>query len=273
MNWMMTDVMKYEIEWHEMGHAQLPTQYVQRAVQLLLMGVNSISFGPPHGAHTRVASLTESSNYPHTIYLPPFVRYRGETEALCNFVHAYVNNVKFGVDFDVAFQRSFGPSYGDVGFQPVTCNGTMHGCCVVCARAFSPLSLAHTHTHTHTHTRGYIHTHRLFLSLFCLFLSLCLSLTHSLSGNAHRAAHGLRPARRVCSMEAPSPSLSLSSPAPSLSLSLSLSLSRSLPAGLRAAGTNAGLVSLPGVRENGTLTLPRQRARSCASRTMPPSTG
>ena len=69
-NWMMTDVMKYEIEWHEMGHAQLPTQY------------------------------------------------RGETEAMCNFVHAYVNNVKFGVDFDVAFQRSFGPSYRVPGYQP-----------------------------------------------------------------------------------------------------------------------------------------------------------
>jgi hypothetical protein len=42
----------------------------------------------------------------------------GETEAIVNFPHAYVRNVKFGVDFDTAFQQSFGPAYGDVGFAP-----------------------------------------------------------------------------------------------------------------------------------------------------------
>jgi hypothetical protein len=42
----------------------------------------------------------------------------GETESIVNFPHAYVRNVKFDVDFDLAFRQSFGPSYGDVGFTP-----------------------------------------------------------------------------------------------------------------------------------------------------------
>jgi hypothetical protein len=42
----------------------------------------------------------------------------GETESIVNFLHAYVRNVQFGVGFDQAFQESFGPSYGDVGFSP-----------------------------------------------------------------------------------------------------------------------------------------------------------
>jgi hypothetical protein len=69
-NWMVTDPMKSDIEWHETGHAQSATMY------------------------------------------------RGESEAICNFPKAYVENVKFGVDFDVAFQQSFGPDYGNVGYQP-----------------------------------------------------------------------------------------------------------------------------------------------------------
>jgi hypothetical protein len=44
--------------------------------------------------------------------------FRGETEAIVNFPHAYVQNVKFGVEFNRAFQESFGPSYGDLGFSP-----------------------------------------------------------------------------------------------------------------------------------------------------------
>ncbi len=45
-------------------------------------------------------------------------KFRGEPEAIVNFPHSYVTNVKFGVDYDLAFQRSFGPSYGSLGFSP-----------------------------------------------------------------------------------------------------------------------------------------------------------
>ncbi len=69
-HWLLTDPLKFEVEYHELGHAQL------------------------------------------------FSKFRGETEALVNFPHAYVTNVKFGVPFDAAFQRSFGPSYGGLGMSP-----------------------------------------------------------------------------------------------------------------------------------------------------------
>jgi hypothetical protein len=44
--------------------------------------------------------------------------FRGEGEAIVNFLHAYVRNAKFGVDFDLAFQQSFGPGYGGPGVSP-----------------------------------------------------------------------------------------------------------------------------------------------------------
>lgn len=69
-HWFIRDPTANEVDYHELGHAQL------------------------------------------------FTKFRGEAEAAVNLPHAYVRNAKFGADFDVAFQQSFGPHYGAVGFQP-----------------------------------------------------------------------------------------------------------------------------------------------------------
>jgi hypothetical protein len=69
-HWLLRDPVDSEVDYHELGHAQLMTMF------------------------------------------------RGEGESIVNFLHAYVRNVKFGVDFNTAFMQSFGPSYGDVGFSP-----------------------------------------------------------------------------------------------------------------------------------------------------------
>jgi hypothetical protein len=64
-NWMLQDPTHNFIEYHELGHAQLITDF------------------------------------------------DGEREAIVNFLHVYVRNVKFGVDFDTAFAESLGenPAY------------------------------------------------------------------------------------------------------------------------------------------------------------------
>jgi len=69
-NWLLTDPTAFEVDFHELGHAELISMF------------------------------------------------RGETESIVNFPHAYMRNVKFGVDFDQAFRQSFGPSYGALGYAP-----------------------------------------------------------------------------------------------------------------------------------------------------------
>jgi hypothetical protein len=69
-HWILRNPLAFEVEYHEMGHAQLMSMFP------------------------------------------------GETESIVNFLHAYVRNVKFDVDFDTAFRQSFGPSYGNVGYTP-----------------------------------------------------------------------------------------------------------------------------------------------------------
>lgn len=69
-HWLLTDPTRFEVDYHELGHAQLMSMF------------------------------------------------RGETEAIVNFPHAYVQHAKFGVDFEQAFQESFGPAYGALGMSP-----------------------------------------------------------------------------------------------------------------------------------------------------------
>jgi hypothetical protein len=47
-----------------------------------------------------------------------FSKFPGETEAAVNFPHAYVRNVKFGVDFDQAFRESLGTNATFYGYSP-----------------------------------------------------------------------------------------------------------------------------------------------------------
>jgi hypothetical protein len=69
-HWFLRDPTANEIEYHELGHAHLPSLFP------------------------------------------------GETEAFVNFPYAYIQNVKFGVDFDKAFADSFGKSFGTKGVTP-----------------------------------------------------------------------------------------------------------------------------------------------------------